>query len=214
MEPGSKAGLYMGLSVVAILGLVLSLIGNFLWFYWASIIIGIFKVFLVVILIFVEFRQSPGLVKPFSFMFYFLGRGIFYVILGFITMGVTILSLVGGVVIILVGVVYIILHFAKNGHEPEYMSFARYQRLTSGITHDLPTSAAPTYPVAQQIPLTHQNVSSPAPTYNDGSFHAQPGQYNNTHAANAHLNKPDSPLPTHASPHTAHTDLSQEKTEI
>lgn len=94
------------------------------------------------------------------------------------------------------------------------MSFARYQRLTSGISHDLPTSAAPTYPAAQQIPLTQQNVSSPAPTYNDGTLNSQAGQYNNTHATNAHLNKPDSPLPTHASPHTAHSDLSQEKTEV
>ncbi|CAO3622336.1 unnamed protein product [Mucor hiemalis] len=151
-------------------------------------------------------------------------RLIFYVLfislcsLGFITMGVTVLSLVGGVVIILVGVVYIILHFAKNGHEPEYMSFARYQRLTSGISHELPTSAAPTYPVAQQIPLTHQNVqnTNTVSSFNDGSFHngsfPQAGQYNNTHAANAHMNKPDSPLPVHTTPHTDAS--SQEKTEI
>jgi hypothetical protein len=54
------------------------------------------------------------------------------------------------------------------------MSFARYQRLTSGISHELPTTAAAatqqnSYPVAQQVPLSQDPTNA-----------ASKGQYNTT----------------------------------
>lgn len=100
---------------------------------------------------------------------------------------------------ILVGIVYVVLHFTASGYEPEYMSFSRYQRLTSGVTHDLPTHNTAgqqnTYPVAHQSPLP--------PQHNTANFSAG-AQYNNTQASNT----PTTPLPVH-------TDASsQDKTEI
>ena len=117
---------------------------------------------------------------------------------------------------VVVGIIYVVLHIVQRGSEPENMSFARFQRLTSGITHDLPTSAStgPHYPAAQQAPLAqqapyaHQNVQS-----NDYPLNANPsvpstpvhtfnnvnaGQYNNSaadhsynHTANTSQYSPD-----------------------
>lgn len=94
----------------------------------------------------------------------------------------------------MVGAVFIGLHFVNNGQEPEYMSFKRYQRLTSGLSHELPTTAQQ-YPVAHQVPLSHNN----------GSFPPTAGQYNGTQS-NTHTPPPTSPLPVHIS--------NEEKTEI
>ncbi|KAI9362285.1 COPI associated protein-domain-containing protein [Pilaira anomala] len=177
----TKVVVYKSLSVVAIFGLVLSLIGDFIIsLYWTNVINAIFKILLIVALALIEFRQSPGIVKPFSFMFYFLGRGVFYVILGFITLGGHVVAWVGGIIIVAIGIVFIVFHFTNNGKEPEYMSFYRFQRLTSGMSHDLPTTANQ-YPVAHQIPLHEQNTAFPSATAG--------GQYNTS--------VPISPQPAH-----------------
>ncbi|CAO0802958.1 unnamed protein product [Mucor circinelloides] len=196
------------LNVLAIVSLVLSLIGNLItWYFWNFILAAILKIFLVVCLILIEFRQSPSLVKPFSFMFFFLGRGVFYLTLGFVSMGIDILSIIGSFILVLVGIIYIVLHFVNHNGEPEFMSFVRYQRLTSGLSHELPTtsSAAGTsqvphnvYPVAHQVPLDNTHSS---------------GQYNNTSPVTPDVshqtatpNIPHSPaLPVHAA---------QDKTEV
>ncbi|KAI7873230.1 uncharacterized protein EV154DRAFT_101182 [Mucor mucedo] len=184
----NQVAIYKGLSVLAIFGLILSLIGDFLLsLYWASIVSAIFKIFLVASLFLLEFRQSPASVKPFSFMFYFLGRGVFYIIV----------SWAGGAIIIVVGAVFVGLHFANNGQEPEYMSFKRFQRLTSGLSHELPITQQ--YPVAHQVPLSQHNA------HNNGSFPPTAGQYSNTQT-NTHVPPPTSPLPVHIS--------NEEKTEI
>ncbi|KAI9251145.1 COPI associated protein-domain-containing protein [Helicostylum pulchrum] len=189
----SKVVVYKSLSLVVIFGLLLSLIGDFVSsLYWTVIVNAIFKIFLIVALTLIEFRQSPGIVKPFSFMFYFFGRGTFYVILGFITLGRHVVSWVGGILIAVIGVVFIVFHCINNGKEPEYMSFFRYQRLTSGMSHDLPTATSNQYPVAHQVPLSEHNVAQ-----NSGLFPA--GQYSNS--------EPVSPQPVHIL-------NGQEKTEI
>lgn len=85
------------------------------------------------------------------------------------------------------------------------MSFNRYQRLTSGMSHELPTTSSQQYPVAQQVPLAQHNAP------NNGSF-ATAGQYSNTQASNTHFEStPVSPLPV--SPLPVHINT-QEKTEI
>lgn len=55
------------------------------------------------------------------------------------------------------------MNFVKRDGEPDSMSFVRYQRLSSGISHELPTSANihNTYPVAHQVPLSQTHVSVP-----------------------------------------------------
>ncbi|RCH85515.1 hypothetical protein CU098_007974 [Rhizopus stolonifer] len=152
---------YTILNVLAILCIILSLVGNFMtYFFWNFILIGIFKIILVVLLLAVEFMQTPALIKPFSFMFYFLGRGLCN--FGFLTMGIDILSIIAGFILVLLGIIYIGIHFASRNKEPESMSFVRYQRLTSGMSHELPTAAnrQNTYPVAQQVPLSQPNPSN------------------------------------------------------
>jgi hypothetical protein len=101
---------------------------------------------------------------------------------------------------ILVGIVYVVLHFTNSGYEPEYMSFSRYQRLTNGASHDLPTAHTAGAPQQNAYPMAHQ---SPLPE------HVVPGgQYNTTHTSNTHISSPASPLPVH-------TDASsQDKTEV
>ncbi|KAG2198264.1 hypothetical protein INT47_004348 [Mucor saturninus] len=181
----NQVAIYKGLSVLAIFGLILSLIGDFLLsLYWASIVSAIFKIFLVASLFLLEFRQSPASL-------------IIFISLGFITMGGNSVSWAGGAIIIVVGAVFVGLHFANNGQEPEYMSFKRFQRLTSGLSHELPITQQ--YPVAHQVPLSQHNA------HNNGSFPPTAGQYSNTQT-NTHVPPPTSPLPVHIS--------NEEKTEI
>ncbi|KAI9478734.1 MAG: COPI associated protein-domain-containing protein [Benjaminiella poitrasii] len=163
-----SATFYRIINCLPILCVLLSLIGNFFtYFFWTFILNGVFKLILFICLILVEFSQAPAVVKPFSFMFYFFGRGAFYFFLGFITMGIDLLSVIGSFIIIAVGILYLILHFTMKNEEPEFMSFTKYQRLTSGISHELPTTT--TYPVAHQTPIAEHNsiVSVPAEHYNN-----------------------------------------------
>lgn len=95
----------------------------------------------------------------------------------------------------LVGLIYILLHFIHNGGEPEFMSFSRYQRLTSNISHTLPTTTQNTYPVAQQVPLSEQHTTTT--TTND----VNGGQYNTSFPSD-----PTSPASVHVH--------SQDKTEV
>ncbi|KAI8328810.1 COPI associated protein-domain-containing protein [Choanephora cucurbitarum] len=153
------------INVLAIFCIILSLVGNFLsFYYWNFILNGLIKIALVVVLLIVEFVQPTSVVKPFSFMFYFLGRGLFYIFLGFISMGIDILSVIAGFILVAIGIFYVIMHFVKRDGEPDSMSFVRYQRLSSGISHELPTAANmhSTYPIARQVPLSQPNVSVPA----------------------------------------------------
>lgn len=78
------------------------------------------------------------------------------------------------------------------------MSFTRYQRLTSGLSHDLPTTndgaTQNTYPVAHQVPLSQDPTGA-----------ISNGQYNNTQPS------PSAPVPVvvpHQEPEI------QSKTEI
>ncbi|CEP10824.1 hypothetical protein [Parasitella parasitica] len=88
-------------------------------------------------------------------------------------MGIDILSIIGSFILVLVGIIYITFHFTNHNGEPEFMSFVRYRRLTSGLSHELPTTSTTengsalrtTYPVAHQVPLDNTMSS---------------GQYNNT----------------------------------
>jgi hypothetical protein len=109
--------------------------------------------------------------------------------------------------LVLVGIIYIILHFTHHNKEPEFMSFVRYQRLTSGLSHELPTTSSTaetghvahnTYPVHHQVPLDNTIPS---------------GQYSNTSPVTPDVSHqtvtPSIPHSPEIPPHAA-----QDKTEV
>ncbi|KAI9245317.1 COPI associated protein-domain-containing protein [Sporodiniella umbellata] len=72
---------------------------------------GIFVILFGIMTFVFEFRL-PGIITQFaSFMFSFMGRGIFYVFLGAITLNYGSLAIASGVIVILIGIAYIVLQF-------------------------------------------------------------------------------------------------------
>ncbi|KAI8393968.1 Golgi apparatus membrane protein TVP15 [Radiomyces spectabilis] len=81
--------------------------------------------------------QVPGQVAQFaSFMFSFLGRGIFYIFIGCITMNWNLLSLICGIIIAVIGVAYVVLHFVPAVEPPSNMRYETYeQSMGRSVTH-------------------------------------------------------------------------------
>ncbi|KAI9020799.1 COPI associated protein-domain-containing protein [Phycomyces nitens] len=104
-------------AVFMIIGAVATIIdGGF-----PNFIQGIFCILLGLMTAVFEFKL-PGQVTQFaSFMFSFLGRGIFYIFVGGITLGYKGLAIASGVIILVVGVGFVICHFIRTIDPPSNM---------------------------------------------------------------------------------------------
>ncbi|KAI8889563.1 hypothetical protein K501DRAFT_329054 [Backusella circina FSU 941] len=158
--------IYKILSLLAALGILLSLIGNFVSLFWPSFLNAIFKICLLVVLLLIEFKQTPAFIKYMSFMYSFLGRGFFYIILAFITFNNYVINIVGGILILVPGIAYLVFHFIRRDQEPPYMAFSTYLDIVGGST--LPHS---------QSSMTHTPPTVMNQTYSTESNHYQ-GGYN------------------------------------
>ncbi|CAO0795263.1 unnamed protein product [Mucor circinelloides] len=88
---------------------------------------GIFVIIFGIMTAIFEFRL-PAIITQFaSFMFSFMGRGIFYSFLGAITLNYGGLGLASGIIVLAFGVGYIVLHFFKNIEAPSNMQKRAYE---------------------------------------------------------------------------------------
>ncbi|KAI7872789.1 COPI associated protein-domain-containing protein [Spinellus fusiger] len=72
---------------------------------------GIFCIVFGIIVFVFEFRLPPVITQHVSYMFSFLGRGLFYIFIGCIILNEILLAIASGVIVALAGVAYSILQF-------------------------------------------------------------------------------------------------------
>ncbi|KAI8385768.1 COPI associated protein-domain-containing protein [Blakeslea trispora] len=82
---------------------------------------GIFVILLGIMTALFEFRL-PAIISQFaSFMFSFMGRGLFYIFIGCITLNYGALAIASGVIVAAIGIAYVVLHFLKTIEAPSNM---------------------------------------------------------------------------------------------
>ncbi|EPE28349.1 hypothetical protein GLAREA_09469 [Glarea lozoyensis ATCC 20868] len=90
-------------------------------FMFGHLIVGIYGILFGLAVLLLEFQIPPQLSRYASFLFSFLGRGIFYIFCGSILIGDgTINNIIGGA-IALVGVAYAVLEFIPSIEPPQNM---------------------------------------------------------------------------------------------
>ncbi|KAI8974396.1 COPI associated protein-domain-containing protein [Pilobolus umbonatus] len=114
---------------------------------------GIFVILFGVMTMVFEFKLPGFIIQFASFMFSFLGRGVFYIFIGCITLNYGGLAIASGVIIIVCGVAYVILQFVQI-EAPSNMQKTAYEETLgySSRVDDSPyinnPTPNPTYPSA------------------------------------------------------------------
>ncbi|KAH6676472.1 golgi apparatus membrane protein tvp15-like protein [Halenospora varia] len=90
-------------------------------FAFGNLMVGIYVVLFGLITALLEFQIPPQLSRYASFLFSFLGRGIFYIFVGSVLLGHGTLNNIFGGAIGLVGVAYCVLEFIPSIEPPQNM---------------------------------------------------------------------------------------------
>ncbi|KAF2103283.1 COPI associated [Rhizodiscina lignyota] len=96
--------------------MILGGIAQFFPIQFHTVIVGVY-----VILFGLEFQIPPQVAKYASFMFSFIGRGIFYVFIGSIILGNNWWTQAAGAIVGIIGVAYIVLEFIPSIEPPANM---------------------------------------------------------------------------------------------
>ncbi|WVQ78466.1 hypothetical protein IAT38_000552 [Cryptococcus sp. DSM 104549] len=101
-------------------------VGSLIKHHFSSIIIGIYEVLIGAIIIFLEVRppteEHKALIHNYaSFMHSFIGRGVFYLLLGVLMLNYYTILYICGTVVGVVGLAYIGLHFVPAIEPPSTM---------------------------------------------------------------------------------------------
>jgi len=106
--------------VVAVI-MVLGGISQFFALSFQSIIIGCYVIIFGLATALLEFQIPPQISRYASFLFSFLGRGIFYIFIGSILLQDGILHIIAGSIVGLIGVTYVALEFVPSIEPPANM---------------------------------------------------------------------------------------------
>ncbi|KTW30867.1 hypothetical protein T552_00577 [Pneumocystis carinii B80] len=101
--------------------MILGGISQFFPLGFKNIIIGIYVIMFGIVTGVLEFFVPPQTAKYCSFFFSFLGRGIFYVFVGGLLLDNSILRIVSGAIVIIIGIVYLLLEFIPKVTPPSNM---------------------------------------------------------------------------------------------
>ncbi|KAI8390838.1 COPI associated protein-domain-containing protein [Radiomyces spectabilis] len=101
---------------------------------------GIFCIIFGVMVFVFEFRLPPIVTQYVSYMFSFLGRGIFYIFIGCIILNYLALAIASGVIVVLCGIAFVILEFIPSIEAPSNMRREALDESLSGM-HGGRTSA-------------------------------------------------------------------------
>jgi len=96
-------------------------VGQFFFFSFQSIILGAYLILFGLSTALLEFQIPPQLSRYASFLFSFLGRGIFYIFIGSIMLNHAILLYIVGSAVGIVGVIYAVLEFIPSIEPPANM---------------------------------------------------------------------------------------------
>ncbi|KAI9261619.1 COPI associated protein-domain-containing protein [Phascolomyces articulosus] len=164
-----------------------------------NFITGIFCIIFGVITAVFEFRLPSQITQFASFMFSFLGRGLFYIFIGCISLNYGALAIASGVIVIVVGVVYTVLHFVPGVQAPSNMQRSAFEESLGYSTRPLEQGGS--YPGGG---AAYNNGSYPSggAAYNNGSYstpatdvgHGSPGSYGGSFPTKTYVS--DGPGPT------------------
>ncbi|KAK9458806.1 Golgi apparatus membrane protein TVP15 [Lipomyces oligophaga] len=101
--------------------MILGGISTFFPLSFRNVILALYTVLFGALVISAEFTVLISIAKYASFLTSFLGRGLFYVLIGALIFSPGPLRIVGGAVIMLVGVAYIILEYTPSIEPPSNM---------------------------------------------------------------------------------------------
>ncbi|EMR11249.1 hypothetical protein PNEG_00280 [Pneumocystis murina B123] len=101
--------------------MILGGISQFFPLGFKNIIIGIYVIMFGTVTGILEFFIPPQAAKYCSFFFSFLGRGIFYVFVGGLLLDNSILRMVSGAIVIIIGIIYSVLEFIPRVTPPNNM---------------------------------------------------------------------------------------------
>ncbi|KAF5984755.1 putative TVP15 Tlg2-Vesicle protein [Fusarium bulbicola] len=85
------------------------------------IVVGAYMIVFGLVIALLEFQIPPQVSRHASFMFSFIGRGVFYVFIGCLLLGNFVLSKIAGSIIGIVGLAYIALEFVPSIEPPSNM---------------------------------------------------------------------------------------------
>ncbi|KAH6635153.1 Golgi apparatus membrane protein TVP15 [Chaetomium sp. MPI-SDFR-AT-0129] len=110
--------------IVNLVVAVLMVLGGILQFFpvtFQSAIIGAYVIIFGLVTGLLEFQIPPQVGRYASFLFSFLGRGIFYVFIGCILLNDKVLHIIAGSIVGLIGVGYVALEFVPSIEPPANM---------------------------------------------------------------------------------------------
>jgi len=87
----------------------------------SNIIVGLYVALFGLSVALLEFQIPPQISRYASFLFSFIGRGVFYIFCGSILLEHNIMDIIFGTVIGIVGVVYVVLEFIPSIEPPQNM---------------------------------------------------------------------------------------------
>ncbi|TPX13109.1 uncharacterized protein E0L32_006535 [Thyridium curvatum] len=106
--------------VVAVI-MVLGGVSQFFPISFQSIIIGCYVIIFGLATALLEFQIPPQVSRYASFLFSFIGRGIFYIFIGSILLHDHVLRVIAGSIVGIVGVIYVALEFIPSIEPPANM---------------------------------------------------------------------------------------------
>ncbi|MCJ1369126.1 Late Golgi vesicles protein [Loxospora ochrophaea] len=86
-----------------------------------SIVVGCYVIVFGLATALLEFQIPPYASRYASFLFSFLGRGIFYIFIGSILLSNGVLKIIAGSIVGVVGVVYVVMEFIPSIEPPQNM---------------------------------------------------------------------------------------------
>ncbi|WYZ45313.1 hypothetical protein EsH8_VIII_000629 [Colletotrichum jinshuiense] len=101
--------------------MVLGGITQFFHFTFQSIIVGAYVIIFGLCTALLEFQIPPQVSRYASFLFSFLGRGVFYIFIGSILLSDNIFKVIAGSIIGIIGVSYVVLEFVPQIEPPANM---------------------------------------------------------------------------------------------
>ncbi|KAM0327906.1 hypothetical protein ACHAQA_005304 [Verticillium albo-atrum] len=101
--------------------MVLGGIAQFFNFTFQGIILGVYVIIFGLCTALLEFQIPPQVSRYASFLFSFLGRGVFYIFIGSILLDNHILRIIAGSIIGIIGVAYVVLEFIPQIEPPANM---------------------------------------------------------------------------------------------
>ncbi|KAF2121136.1 Golgi apparatus membrane protein TVP15 [Lophiotrema nucula] len=101
--------------------MVLGGIGQIFYFHFSNIILGAYIILFGLGTALLEFQIPQQVARYASFMFSFLGRGVFYVFIGSVIVGDKWFRIAPGTIVGIIGIAYIVLEFIPSIEPPANM---------------------------------------------------------------------------------------------